>query len=487
MKKFLLTVFAMVSMVLSSAYAHVTALPAVALAGGIYLSATAANAAAACMRYLFTPVDMGGGFATLGANAFSREERVMFDEMVEGFEDQLIVGKLARKWRPLSDMEMQRTGDKVWMNVPNIAASYDGFDQTANFGDITEMAVPVSIGFHKSANGKMSSKDLRDPLQLRMYGDAAKNKLASDINLALYNTVALQGSQFVKRTTAPTGFDDIATADAQLTEQGVPLGNRAAVIAPRVYNGMASNLAKPQTSGLQQTMNAFQKAYLGPVAGFETYKNDQSIRLGAATGGTTTVNGANQFWVPKATSTGTTGETENVDNRYSPLTVTATTYANIKAGDAFTITGVNSVHMVTKQDTGQLQTFRVISKPSAGIILVAPAIISGGGGTKPELEYKNVSATPANGATITWLNTTTAELNPFFVRDNLLLVPGSFTVDPEDGWNVMRATTPELGISLMYVRQGSINDLSVKYRWDIDFGTALTNPQMAGSLAFGQA
>lgn len=421
------------------------------------------------------------------SNNFNREERVMFDEMIEGFEDQLVVGKLARKYRPWSDQEMQRLGDKTWINVPNIAVAYDGFDQTSNFGDITEMAVPVSIGYHKSVNGNMSAKDLRDPLQLKGYGDAARNQLGSQVNLALYLTAALQGSQFVKRTTAPTGFDDIALADAQLTEQGVPLAGRKAVLAPRIYNGMASNLAKPQTSGLSQTMNAYQKAYVGDIAGFETYKNDQSIRLAAAAGGSTTVNGANQYWVPKATSTAATGETENVDNRYSPLAVTATTYANIKAGDAFTIAGVNSVHMITKQDTGQLQTFRVIGKPAAGVILVAPAIISGGGATKAENEYKNVTATPANGAALTWLNTTTSELNPFFVADNLLLLPGSFTVDANDGWNVMRAVTPELGIAITYVRQGNINNLSVKYRWDIDFGTSLINPMFGGTIAFNQA
>jgi hypothetical protein len=419
------------------------------------------------------------------ANGFLREERVMFENAVEGFDDLLVIAKSAEKYTPMDAQNLQRVGDKVWIPAPNIAASYDGFDQSANFGDITKLAVPVSIGFHKSSNGKMTSKELRDPAQLKFYGDAAKQKLASDINYALYQTAALQGSQFIKRTVAPTGFDDIAQADAQMTEQGVPLVDRKAFLSPRVYNSMAGNLAKPQTSGLRDVMDAYQKAFVGDIAGFETYKNDQSIRLTAATGGVTTVNGANQYWVPKATSTGATGETENVDNRYSDLVITAAVYANIKAGDAFTLAGVNSVHMVTKQDTGQLQTFRVIGKPAANTIRVAPAIISGGGGTKPELEYKNVTATPANGAALTWLNTVTAELNPFFVKGSLLLIPGSFSVDAGDGWMAMRATT-ELGIAITYVRQGEINDLSVKYRWDIDFGTALTNPQMAGTIAFNQ-
>lgn len=420
------------------------------------------------------------------ANSFSREERVMFDDVLEGFDDLLVIAKGAETYRPFGDQEMQRVGDKVWIPAPYISASYDGFDQTANFGDVAGLSIPVSIGFHKSANGKMTAKDLRDPMQLTRYGNAAKQKLSSDINAALFTTAALQGSQFIKRTTAPTGFDDLAAADAQLTEQGVPLANRMAFMSPRSYNGMASNLAKPQTSGLRETMDAYQKAFVGDVAGFETYKNDQSVRLGAATGGATTVNGANQFWVPKSTTTASgTGETENVDNRYSDLAVTSANYAGIKVGDAFTIVGVNAVHMITKQDTGQLQTFRVVGKPTAGVIRVAPSIISGQGATKPEQEYKNVTATPATGANIVWLNTVTADLNPFFVKENLLLLPGSFAVDPEDGWQVMRATT-ELGIAITYVRQGSINDLSMKFRWDIDFGTALTNPQMAGNIAFNQ-
>jgi hypothetical protein len=50
----------------------------------------------------------------------------------------------------------------------------------------------------------------------------------------------------------------------------------------------------------------------------------------------------------------------------------------------------------------------------------------------------------------------------------------------------MRATT-DSGIGITYARQGQINDLSIKARWDIDFGTCLTNPEMAGVQLFGQS
>jgi hypothetical protein len=420
------------------------------------------------------------------ATNFTREERIMYDDVLEGFDDNLVIAKAATKFQSPNPQDMVNYGDRFWLPQPMIGASYDGFDQTANFDGLTELAVPVTIGFHKSVPKTLSAKNLRDQWALTQYGKAAKQKLASDINRALSDTVALQGSVFIKRTVAATGFDDLAVADTRLLTTGVTDGDRAAFLSATDYNAMASNLAKPQTSGLDKTATAYERAYVGDVAGFDTFKNDTATTLTAATGGATTVNGAGQYWEPKATSTAGTGEISNVDNRYQNLTVTAAVYANIKAGDAFTIAGVNSVHMITKQDTGNLQTFRVIGKPSANVIQIAPAIISNGGSTIAGKEYQNVTATPANGAAITWLNTTAASLNPFFVKGALLIVPGSFAVDPQDGWQVMRATTP-LGINITYARQGNINDLSVKMRWDIDFGTSLTNPQMAGTLAFSQA
>ena len=420
------------------------------------------------------------------ATSFSKEERVMFDDMIAGFDDQLVIAKAARTFNPLSAEEMVHTRDRVWVPAPMIGASYDGFDQTSNFDGLTELTVPVTVGFHKSSPKRLSSKDLRNTSALAQYGKAAKQKLSADINLALFQRVANEGSIVVKRTVSPTGFDDVAMADAAMTEIGVPLAERMMFLAPRVANAMAGNLANRATMN-QINTDAYSRAMVGSdIAGFDVYKNDQSIRLAAATGGATTVNGAGQYWEPSATLTLAGGELVNNDNRNQNLTVTAATYANIKAGDAFTIAGVNSVHLITKQDTGQLQTFRVIGKPSANVLAISPAIISNGGSTIAGREFQNVTATPATGAAITWLNTTTAEVNPFFVKDSLLLIPGTFAVDADDGWQVLRATT-DMGIAITYARQAEINDLSVKVRWDVDFGTALLNPQFAGIELFAQA
>lgn len=417
-------------------------------------------------------------------SSFTKQEQVMFDDLIEGFDDLLVTAKLATKYDVPSPAEMVRARDQFWIPAPMIGSTFDGFDQTSNFGDLTETQIPVSIGYHKVDPRKFSAKDMRNQQALTAWGKAAKQKLASDINFALAQTVSLQGSIVIKRTVAPTGFDDVALADAAMTEVGITTADRKMLLAPRVYNAMAGDLAKRATNA-NRDLTAYSRAMIGDIAGFDTFKNDVPITLAAAGGGATTVNGANQYYTPKATVTDSLGVDVNVDNRYSDLVITAATYANIKAGDAFTIAGVNSVHMITKQDTGQLQTFRVIGKPAANTIRIAPALISGGGGTRAEAEYKNVTATPANGAALTWLNTVAAPTNPFWVKDSLLLLPGSYSVDPEDGWQVMRATT-DAGIAVTYTRQGEINDLSVKARFEVDFGTALTAPQMAGVELFNQ-
>lgn len=406
-----------------------------------------------------------------------------FDEEIAGFDDMLVIGKAAEVYTPDDPQTMHYAGDEFWIPAPMIGSTYDGFDQTSNFGSLTETQVRVQIGYHKSDPRQFSAKEARSERSIGNWITAAKQKLASDINQSVSRTVAMQAANFIKRTSAPSGWDDLALAKATLTEIGVSPADSNYFAAPRVANAMAKELASRQTDNGRDA-GAYEKAKLGEIAGFGAYENDTPIMLAPAGGGATTVNGANQHYVPKATITDSLGVAVNVDNRYSTLTVTSANAAQIKAGDAFTIAGVNSVHRITKQDTGQLQTFRVISV-AGNVMTITPALISGQDGSRAGLEYKNVTTTPANGATITWLNTTLAPVNPFFKKESLLLIPGSYAVDDGDGWNVTRYTT-DLGINISLVMQGEINDLSKKVRMDVDYGTALISPEMAGAQMFAQ-
>ncbi len=420
------------------------------------------------------------------ANAFSKEERVAFEDILEGFQDALVLSRNVSVYNTDST-EMERANDIIWRPQPYIAQSFDGTDMTSNFKDFTQLAVPSTIGFSKSVPWTLTAKELRDALQEGRLGDSARQKLASDINVAVMNVASQQGTLVVKRTAAASGFDDVAQAEAIMNEQGVQSFDRYMALSTRDYNGMASNLAGRQTM-TGKPLTAYEKAYVGMVASFETYKLDYANRLTAAAGTTVTVNGANQYYTPKATSTAGTGETQNVDNRYQNLTI-AVGGGTVKVGDCFTIAGVNAVHHITKQDTGQLKTFRITAIVSgsggSGVVQISPPIISGGGSTDAELQYKNVTATPANGAAITFLNTVSANVNPFWQKDSLEILPGRYAVPTDAGTAVMRASTDQ-GIEVVMQKFYDINTMRTKYRLDTLFGVVNKQPQMSGVILFSQ-
>jgi len=422
------------------------------------------------------------------ANAFSKEERVAFENILEGFQDALVLSRNVAVFNTDQTM-MERTNNIIWRPQPYISVSYAGTDMSANFDDYTQLTVPATIGFGRSVPLVMNATELRDSLQEGRLGDAAKQKLASDINVAIMNVAALQGTVFVKRTAAASGFDDVAEIEAAFNERGVMPEDRNLALSTRDYNGMASDLAKSTRSfGNDISDTAYRRAFVGRVASFDTYKLDYALRKTAAAGGAgltvSTLPAGGNFWVPKATSVAATGETSNVDNRFQTITVSSTT--NVAAGDAFTIGNVFQVHLITKQSTGLLKPFRVISVPSATTLVISPPIISAQGGSDAELQYQNcVIPTTSGTAAITFLNTAAGFMNPFWQKDALEILPGRYAVPTDAGAAVMRASTDQ-GIELVMTKQYDINTMKTKFRLDTLYGVVNKQPEMSGIVMFSQ-
>jgi hypothetical protein len=296
-----------------------------------------------------------------------------------------------------------------------------------------------------------------------------------------------QGTLFVKRSAAATGFDDVAQCEAIFNEQGVPSFDRYLALSTRDYNGMASNLAGRQNI-TDMPKEAYRRAYVGMIASFDTYKLDYANRQTAAAGGAgitiDTRDAAVNYYIPQATSTSVGGKI-NVDNRYQ--TITVSTSAGVAAGDAFTIAAVNAVHHITKGDTGQLKTFRVISVPAGGTTLViSPPIISNQVANDAAAQYQNcVVNTKAAASAIVFLNTVSAYANPFWQKDALEILPGRYAVPSDAGTAVMRASTDQ-GIELVMQKFYDIDTMKTKYRLDTLFGVVCKQPEMAGLMMFSQ-
>ena len=421
------------------------------------------------------------------ANAFSKEERVAFEDILEGFQDLLVLSRHVSIYNT-NQTEMARTNDTIWRPMPYIAQSITSTPGNAiSYKNMTQLSVPSTIGFSQTVPWTMTTLDLRDALQEGRLGESAKQKLASDINVAIMNTAAAQGTLVVPIAAAAGDYDDIALCDTIMNEQGVPDFDRFLALSSRDYNGLAGNLSQASRSfGNAKSDKAYERNFVGMVAGFDTYKFDYANRIAAAAGGTTTINTttAQAQYVPQATSTSVGGQI-NVDNRYETVTVSNT--VGVVAGDAFTIDGIDAVHHITKQSTGELKTFRVISVTNGTQMVISPPIISAvTAPTDAEIQYQNCKITAAaSAAPVNFLNTGAAAINVFWQRDALEILPGRYAIPADAGTAVMRASTDQ-GVELVMQKFYDIDSMVIKYRLDTLFGVVNKQPEMSGILLFNQ-
>ena len=422
------------------------------------------------------------------ANAFSKEEIVAFENILEGFNDALILSKNINVYNT-NGVTMERARDTMWRPQPYIAESFTrtvGTSIASSIATMTQLSVPSTLGFKQCSAWQMDALELRDALQEDRLGSAAKQKLASDINLSVMDLAASQGTLVVPIVGAAGNYDDIALCDSIMNEQGVMSEDRYLALSSRDYNGMASNLAVATRSFTgTKSANAYERSYVGPVAGFETYKLDYANRC-AANSATRTIatNGSQVRYVPKATTTTVAGVL-NVDNRYQTVTVSSTT--GILAGDAFTITGIEAVHHITKRTTGQLKTFRVISIVDGTSMVISPPIIGANSSpTDAEQQYKNVEvASTSATASLNFLNKVASNINPFWRKDSIELLPGRYAVPDGAGVDVLRAATDQ-GIELVMTKKFDPLTFNTLYTLDTLYGVVMTNPEMAGVLLFNQ-
>lgn len=415
------------------------------------------------------------------ANNFSKEERVAFEDILEGFNDALVISRNVAKFGTDGQL-MERANDTIWRPMPYIMTS-----QTRTVGSAvtaqtaTQLSVPSRLGYKKSVAWNMDALELRDALQEGRLGTAAYQRLASDVNTAVRDVVSLQGSLVVDIATAAGDYDDIALAESMMNEQGVPEGDRYLALTTRDYNGIAGNLAAATRSfGNQKSDKAFERSYVGMVAGFDTYKIDGGKRLGANSASITiATNGSQVRYVPDNID----ANGNNVDNRYQTVTVSSTT--GVTAGDAFTIAGINAVHQITKESTGQLKTFRVISVDSGTTMTISPPIIGANSSpTDAEKAYKNVEVVSTSAtAAITFLNTAATACNPFWHYSSVELLPGRYAVPAGQGVDIMRGTTDQ-GMEVVMSKKFDNSTFTSLYTLDILFGVVNTNPEMNGVILF---
>ena len=418
------------------------------------------------------------------ANQLAKDLEIMFENYVEGFEAACVVSRNAKKFRP-GDTAMQRAGDVLYRPQHyhmNIEEGLDLSEKTPTA--LVQRLVPSVFKEPKNILYTLDAREMRDPEHKTEAGRAAGMRLAAQIDSDLISMVTQRATNVVAIPASENGsrglalWNGAADIDATMTAIGVPQGiNRRSFWNPFNYKDLAGELGH-RAYAQGATLTAYEKAQIPPVASFDSYKTDISGRLPAGSTETLTVSNQPEHKVEAKDSNGMP-----VDNRQGTITVSA---KGLQVGDAFTIAGVNSVHQITKDTTGQPQVFRVLAVDTAGTtVTISPKILPVENADVASRPYANVDAKPAASAAITILNKNAAPANLFWADGSVELMYGKLAFPTGQGPQVMTATTEQGATLIMSYAFDHIKGVTTA-RFTTLYGCSVLVPEYTGIVIAGQ-
>lgn len=332
------------------------------------------------------------------ANTIITPDMIAMESLLQLENNLVLANKVYRDYE--SELVGTKIGESIRVRRPVQFVSNTG--PTLVNQDVEEAYTTMSITGDEHVAFKFTARDLSmsiDKFSERYITPAMvtlANKIDSDgfaLYKELFHTAGTPG-------TTPNSYDSVSNASVLMDEVAVPDdGNRCLITDPNAAAKIAGSIPGLQTMADPKAVGAFERNTVGMISTFNHYKSQNIKRhTVGALGGTPLVNGASQnVTYAAATANGVYQQslvTDGWSNSVSDL---------LKAGDTFTIAGVNSVNPVaqgsSKQDTGRLQSFTVLADVDSdgsgnATLTISPAIITSG-------PYQTVTAAPADNAAIT--------------------------------------------------------------------------------------
>jgi hypothetical protein len=245
----------------------------------------------------------------------------------------------------------------------------------------------------------------------------------------------------------------------------------------------SSDLAARQT--LQgRPEDAWKTGQIGQnVAGYDVFTGSFLPNQAGGASPDQDVDGDHSF-APEAGSVDqSTGIVTNIDYRSAVIAIDAS--ANYNVGDKITIGSIKSLGLADKNSTNQLMTFTIVAKPSATSITIYPKPIAADDAALSLLEkaYANVDTTISDDDTVARLNTDAiAKVNLFWDKSAIEVVGGVIPAElfkQYDGMKVISDTMSN-GQTLYLVYDGTLEDMSFRYRLFTWYGITVCNPSNCG-------
>ena len=270
---------------------------------------------------------------------------------------------------------------------------------------------------------------------------------------ATYNCIGTPGTL---PTTQALALAAVTGLNQRLDEMGAPRDKQRSLISNPALNGSLIQGFAGLFNSQDKITKQFGSGMMVDSLGI-SYAMDQNVAIqtnGTAVVGTNTVNGAGQ-----------TGST---------ITVNALN-GTVTRGTKVTFAGVNAVNPQSRQSTGTLAQFTVTADAASGAtsLSISPAITTSGA-------FQNVTASPANSATITIFGTASGSYNTnvAFHKDAFTLAMVPMWEPPKTGvLDVAMESYKGMNLKVTQFYDG-INDNCIM-RMDVLFGWAATYPELA--------
>ncbi len=402
---------------------------------------------------------------------------VMFEDVMETIEDQMMLLNLVERFEPGS-AGMQNANNFVWRPVEQQAVIQKGWNMTGKATDIIEETYPSVLGDPSNDMVEQRADDMRDLEFWRRRGKRSARQMAVEQNQTIANAIATQGSLFYE-SAATSGLDFISQGQELLNEQQRTHTKRHFILNDQTTRNFAVDLGNKQTMQGRPEDDAWRKGQIGNnIAEFDIHTGSF---LPTNTGGVvtaTTVTATQSFKPEGGSVNAVSGAVTNVDYRTATIPVAAS--GDYEAGDKITFENdgvpVMAVGASTKQNTLTPRTFSVVDVPSGTSITIYPKPIAldDAALTTIEKAYANVDTQITSGATVEAMNTQAiAKTNLFFDEDAVEVISGTIPADlfaEYNGHKVISATMKN-GHPMYMVYDANIVDMNFRYRlfswWDV--------------------
>ena len=360
-------------------------------------------------------------------------------------------------------------GDTISVKLPNNAIVNEGRVATVTT-PLNDKTVSLVINKQKNIKFNWTMKDKK--LSIQQFGERylqpASNLLANHMDVSVAEVMRDAYFQFATAGD-PLTHQDVTLGEAYALDVAIPCDSLVRLVTNTIDR---ANIANQITGVYNDALvkDAISKGYAGELAGFGTYFSQNLLKhqVGAHTGTETVAT-----------------ELQNGNQ----LDIAGSAVGALLRGDRFTIANVWEINPITKQRTGRLQVFSVISDGglagATGTVTISPTMNNGtgtdidgeGNSITTEMD-KNVDGTAVAGAELIVIGEAAGLYQENFIMHRDAIALANVFMDLPASGHGSRVSDAQSGLAISVAEYFNGDQHENAMRMDILYGVKMTRPDL---------